>query len=184
MRREGRCFQFRHDDRGLTFWEALKKLADQHGIALPKQSFASDEETRARAALYEMHEIAFEHFRRNLAGPNGDSVRAYMSKRGVTEAVGGKIRHRTSGWLRAGAPARCLLEQRGYKPEQREVSGLVGKRDDGSFYDRFRKRLIFPIQNESGKVIAFGGRALDPEDKAKYLNSSETKIYRKSNVLL
>ena len=64
-----------------------------------------------------------------------------------------------------------------------EASGLVGKRDDGSFYDRFRNRLMFPIQNESGKVIAFGGRALDPEDKAKYLNSPETKIYRKSNVL-
>ena len=59
----------------------------------------------------------------------------------------------------------------------------MGKRDDGSFYDRFRNRLMFPIQNESGKVIAFGGRALDPDDKAKYLNSPETKIYRKSNVL-
>ncbi len=59
----------------------------------------------------------------------------------------------------------------------------MGKRDDGSFYDRFRNRLIFPIQNESGKMIAFGGRALDPEDKAKYLNSPETKIYKKSNVL-
>jgi DNA primase len=76
-----------------------------------------------------------------------------------------------------------ILEQRGFKPEQLEVSGLVGRRDDGSFYDRFRNRLIFPIQNESGKTIAFGGRALDPDEKAKYLNSPETKIYKKSNVL-
>src|SRR5579859_4397516 len=62
-------------------------------------------------------------------------------------------------------------------------SGLIGRGEDGSLYDRFRNRLMFPIHNESGKVIAFGGRALDPEDKAKYLNSPETEIYRKSNVL-
>jgi DNA primase len=64
-----------------------------------------------------------------------------------------------------------------------EASGLVGKRDDGSLYDRFRHRLMFPIHNESGKIIAFGGRALDPGEQAKYLNSPETSIYRKSYVL-
>jgi DNA primase len=178
---KGDVFSFVMMIEGLTFWEALKKLADQHGIALPKQSLASDEETRLRAALYEMHEIAFEHFRRNLAGPNGDSVRNYVAKRGVTEASVQKF-----GLGLADGSGRALLrtlEHRGFRPEQLEVSGLVGKRDDGSFYDRFRNRLIFPIQNESGKVIAFGGRALDPEDKAKYLNSPETKIYKKSNVL-
>jgi DNA primase len=178
---KGDVFKFVEMIEGLTFWEALKKLADQHGIALPKQSFASDEETRARAALYEMHEIAFEHFRRNLAGPNGASVRSYIEKRGVAESSIEKF-----GLGLADSSGRALLrllDQRGFKPEQLEVSGLVGRRDDGSFYDRFRNRLMFPIDNESGKVIAFGGRALDPEEKAKYLNSPETKIYKKSNVL-
>jgi len=61
-----------------------------------------------------------------------------------------------------------------------EQSGLVGKRDDGSFYDRFRNRLMFPIHNESGKVIGFGGRALAADDTPKYLNSPETAIYKKS----
>ncbi len=170
---KGDVFSFVMMIEGLTFWEALKKLADQHGIALPKQSMASDDETRLRAALYEMHEIAFEHFRKNLAGPNGESVRAYIAKRGVTETSMQKF-----GLGLADTSGRAMLrvlEQRGFKPDQLEVSGLVGKRDDGSFYDRFRNRLIFPIQNESGKVIAFGGRTLDPEDKAKYLNSPETK---------
>ncbi|HEX4136534.1 MAG TPA: DNA primase [Bryobacteraceae bacterium] len=178
---KGDVFSFVMMIEGLTFWEALKKLADQHGIALPKQSLVSDEETRLRASLYEMHEIAFEHFRRNIAGSNGESVRAYIAKRGVTEASLEKF-----GLGLAEASGRALLrilEQRGFKPEQLEVSGLVGRREDGSFYDRFRNRLIFPIQNESGKVIAFGARALDPEEKAKYLNSPETKIYKKSNVL-
>jgi DNA primase len=64
-----------------------------------------------------------------------------------------------------------------------EVSWLVGRRDDGSLYDRFRNRLMFPIHSESGKVIAFGGRALDPNEPAKYMNSPETEIYKKSHIL-
>lgn len=178
---KGDVFKFVEMIEGLTFFEALRKLADQHGMALPKQSFASDDETRLKAALYEMHEIAANHFRSNLAGANGAAARAYLAKRGAGEAVVQQF-----GLGLADGSGRSMLrvlEQRGFKPEQMEASGLVGRRDDGSFYDRFRNRLIFPIHNESGKVIAFGGRALDPEDKAKYLNSPETKIYRKSNVL-
>ncbi|HTA41527.1 MAG TPA: DNA primase [Bryobacteraceae bacterium] len=178
---KGDVFKFVELIEGLTFFEALKKLADQHGMALPKQSFASDEETRLKAALYEMHEIAASHFRNTLAGPAGAAARAYLSKRGVGENAVQQF-----GLGLSDGSGRTLLrslEQRGFKPDQMEASGLVGKRDDGSFYDRFRNRLMFPIQNESGKVIAFGGRALDPEEKAKYLNSPETRIYRKSNVL-
>jgi DNA primase len=178
---KGDVFKFVELIEGLTFFEALKKLADQHGIAMPKQSLASDEETRLKAALYEMHEIGAGHFRATLAGPHGASARAYLAKRGVSGASAEQF-----GLGLAEGSGRALLrilEQRGFKTEQMEASGLVGRRDDGSFYDRFRNRLMFPIQNESGKVIAFGGRALDPEEKAKYLNSPETKIYRKSNVL-
>jgi len=178
---KGDVFNFVMMIEGLTFWEALKKLADQHGIAMPKQSLASDDETRLRAALYEMHEIATEHFRANLAGPNGAPVRDYLAKRGVTQSTAQKFGIGLSD--RSGRALLRILEQRGFKPEQLEVSGLVARRDDGSFYDRFRNRLMFPIQSEAGKTIAFGGRALDPEDKAKYLNSPETKIYRKSGVL-
>ncbi len=178
---KGDVFKFVELIEGLTFFEALKKLADQHGIALPKQSLAIDDETRIRAALYEMHEIAASQFRSNLAGSQGSAARQYLAKRGVSEAA---VEQFGLGFADgSGRTLVRILEARGFKPEQMEASGLVGQRDDGSFYDRFRNRLMFPIQNESGKVIAFGGRALDPEDKAKYLNSPETKIYRKSNVL-
>ncbi len=178
---KGDVFKFVEMIEGLTFWEALKKLADQHGIALPKQSQASDEDTKQRAALYEMHEIALEQFRKNLAGAGGAPVRAYLAKRGVAES---SIEKFAIGFAEGSGRALLrVLEQRGFKPPQLEISGLVAKRDDGSFYDRFRNRLIFPIQNESGKTIAFGGRAMDAEEKAKYLNSPETKIYRKSHVL-
>ncbi len=165
---------------GISFWEALKKLAEQNGIPLPKQSLASDDTTKLRAALYEMHEIAADHFRDNLLGPGGASVRAYLKQRGVTEE---SIRQFGLGLSEAGGRLQRLLEGRRFSKEQMEASGLVGRREDGSLYDRFRKRLMFPIHSETGKVIAFGGRALEAEEAAKYMNSPETEIYKKSQVL-
>src|SRR5207302_4197816 len=76
------------------------------------------------------------------------------------------------------------LEQEGFAPEILENSGLVSRRQEsGGFYDRFRGRLMFPIQDESGRVIGFGGRALKPDDEPKYLNSPKTLLYDKSNTL-
>jgi len=181
---KGDVFNFVMMIEGITFWEALRKLADQHGIALPRQSFASDEDTRQRAALFEMHEIATEHFRSNLAASNpaAGQVREYIAQRNVTAATAQKFSLGLAD--PSGRALLRILDQRGFKPDVLETSGLVARSErDGSFYDRFRNRLIFPIQNESGKVIAFGGRALDPDERAKYLNSPETKIYKKSNVL-
>ena len=165
---------------GITFWEALKKLAEQNGIPLPKQSLASDDVTKLRAALYEMHEIAADLFRDNLAGNAGASTRAYLKQRGVTEE---SIRQFGIGLADSGGRLLRLLESRRFSKEQMEASGLVGRRDDGSLYDRFRNRLMFPIHSETGKIIAFGGRALDPNDNAKYMNSPETEIYKKSHIL-
>jgi DNA primase len=84
---------------------------------------------------------------------------------------------------RSGRALVRLFEQRGFPVAQMEESGLVGKRQDGSLYDRFRNRLMFPIHNESGKIIAFGGRALSADDEPKYLNSPETPLYFKKKVL-
>src|SRR5580704_7773179 len=165
---------------GITFWEALKKLAELNGIPLPKQSLASDDVTKLRAALYEMHEIAADHFRDNLAGNAGASTRAYLKQRGVAEE---SVRQFGIGLAESGQRLLRIFESRRFSKEQMEASGLVGRRDDGSLYDRFRNRLMFPIHSESGKVIAFGGRTLDPNDPAKYMNSPETEIYKKSHIL-
>ncbi len=165
---------------GLTFWEAVKRLAEQNGIPLPKQSSATDDATKLRAAMYEMHEIALDHFRENLAGKGGEPARAYIRKRGVTEE---SIRHFGIGLAEQGSRLTRIFESRRFSREQMEASGLIGRREDGSLYDRFRNRLMFPIHSETGKIIAFGGRALDPEDKAKYMNSPETGIYKKSQIL-
>jgi DNA primase len=178
---KGDVFNFVMTIEGLTFWEALKKLADQHGIPLPKQSQAADDKTRLRAALYEMHEIATDHFRANLGSTNGAPVRAYLKERNVTQTAVQQFQLGLSD--RTGRTLLRLFEQRGFNSDQMVKSGLIGRGEDGSLYDRFRNRLMFPIHNESGKTIAFGGRALDAEEKAKYLNSPETEIYKKSNVL-
>jgi DNA primase len=165
---------------GVSFYEALKTLAERYGIPMPKRSQYADEESRLRGALFQMHELAQENFRANLNGPAGEAARAYLAKRGVARDT---IEQFGLGYSdRSGRALLRLFEGR-FPAAQAEQSGLVGKRQDGSLYDRFRNRLMFPIHNESGKIIAYGGRALAAEDEPKYLNSPETPIYKKSYVL-
>jgi len=177
----GDVIKFVQEKEGLSFFEALKTLAERYGIPMPKRSQYSDDESRLKAALLEMHEVAQENFRANLQGPAGETARQYLAKRGVAPET---IEHFGLGYAERGGRALLrLFEQRNFPAAQMEQSGLVGKRSDGSGYDRFRHRLMFPIHNEAGKIIAFGGRALAAEDEPKYLNSPETPIYKKSHVL-
>ncbi|MCU1260909.1 MAG: primase [Bryobacterales bacterium] len=162
----------------LSFHEARNTLAERNGIPIPKRSEYADEDTKLRAALYQMHEIALEEFQSQLSSSQGAEARAYMAKRGLRRE---SVEHFGLGY--AGKSLARTLEGKGFTRQQLEASGLVGHRDDGTYYDLFRNRLMFPIHNESGKTIAFGGRALDPNDKAKYINSPETPIYKKKTVL-
>ena len=164
----------------ISFMEALKLLAERNGIAMPKREY-SDPESKLRGALMEMHETAAAAFQKNLAGPAGAEARNYLAGRGVSPE---QISEFGLGLSDAsGQQVIRMLEPR-FAPEQLEVSGLVMKRQDGSgFFDRFRGRLMFPIHNESGKIIGFGGRALRSGDEPKYLNSPETALYHKSYVL-
>ncbi len=166
----------------LTFWEAVKLLAERHGIPLPKQGAETDEETRRRAALYEMHELAAKLFRELLYSAAGQEARDYLARRGVSSAVAEEFGLGLSD--RSGQMLVRAFQRAGFSPDLMEEGGLVLRRSDGSgLYDRFRGRLMFPIHSESGKLIAFGGRALAPDDQPKYLNSPETPVYRKSQVL-
>ncbi len=165
----------------VSFYEALKTLAERHGIPMPKRSQYADDESKLRGAMFTMHELAQESFRANLDGPMGEGARAYLAKRGVAPET---VEQFGLGYSdRSGRAVLRILEQRNFPTAQLEESGLVRKRDDGSFYDYFRNRLMFPIHNESGKIIGFGGRALAAGDNPKYLNSPKTPIYEKSHVL-
>ena len=177
----GDVIKFVMEKEGLTFYEALKSLAERYGIAMPKRSQYADEDSKLRGALMAMHDAAQENFRANLGSQAGEAARAYIAKRGLAPDT---VEHFGLGYSdRNGRALVRLFEQRGFPVAQMEQSGLVGKRQDGSLYDRFRNRLMFPIHNESGKIIGFGGRALSAEDEPKYLNSPETPIYKKSALL-
>jgi DNA primase len=165
----------------VSFPEAMKLLAERNGIPMPKRAEYADADTRLRAAVFQIQELAQEAFLAQLAGPAGMEARRYLEKRGVAPEVSAQF---GLGYAeRSGRSLLRILEKQGFTAEQMENSGLLGRREDGSFYDRFRNRLMFPIHSESGKVIGFGGRALDPADQAKYLNSAESPIYKKSAVL-
>jgi DNA primase len=177
----GDVFKFVMEIEGLSFWEALKQLAERYGIPLPKRSDFSDEETRLRAAIYEMHEIAQRTYRAALDSPAGAEARAYLARRSVGREL---IEQFGLGFAeRSGQTLARQFEQRGFSPESMEQSGLVRKRAEGGFYDAFRGRLMFPIHNESGKLVGFAGRALAEDDQPKYLNSPATPIYYKSSIL-
>lgn len=164
----------------MTFWEAVKLLAERHGIPLPRREYA-DAETRLRAALYRIHELAAQAYGRGLRGPAGAAAREYLAARGVSASVQEEF---GLGYAdRSGSALAQVLSREGFTPEELEGSGLLLRRADGGFLDRFRGRLMFPIHSESGKIVAFAGRALEPADEPKYLNSPETSIYRKSSVL-
>jgi DNA primase len=176
----GDVFTFLMEVEGLTFFEALKALSERTGIPMPRRAEYSDRETKLKASLYELHEIAARMFRNHLQSPAGAAAREYLARRGVSAAMAEEF-----GLGLADAGGTALLrrfEQDGVAREITIESGLISERD-GRYYDRFRNRLMFPIQNESGKVIAFGGRALSDQDNPKYLNSPETPLYRKSYVL-
>ncbi len=176
----GDVIKFVMEYESVTFVEAITALSERFGIPMPKRERADDPESRLREALMAMHEVAAQHFQQNLMGPTGADARAYLTKRGVNSTLAGEFR---LGFSERGGTLARLLQKQGFPPQAMEVSSLVKKREDGSWYDMFRGRLMFPICNESGKVIAFGGRAMQDGDEPKYLNSAGTSIYHKSGVL-
>src|SRR5438552_9958641 len=179
---KGDVLKFVMEIERVSFFEALKILAERNGIPIPKRAEYSDPDSKLRSALIDMHEIAARLFQSNLTAAQGAEARAYLAKRGLgdeqIEEFG--LGFSDNSWEQLYR----RLEQERFPPDQLERSGLVGRRQEsGGFYDRFRGRLMFPIHNEAGKVIGFGGRALKPDDEPKYLNSSETEIYKKAFVL-
>ena len=173
-------FVMRYDD--MTFWEACKSLAERHGIALPARTGDNDPKTKTRAGIYEAHEIAQRLYRAALQSSAGQPAREYLERRGVSAELAEEYGLGLSD--RNGQAVTRKLQQDGFTPEQLLQTGLIGQREGATgFYDRFRGRLMFPIQNEQAKIIAYGGRALQDEDQPKYLNSPETDLYRKSFVL-
>jgi DNA primase len=186
----GDVFSFVAKIENVGFPEAVRIVAGKCGIPLPKREFSSPEEAagaRQRAKLLELHETATLWFEEQMRGPEGAVAREYLAGRGLTPEgikafrIGyapdsfNALRDRLSGMA---------------DNETLRASGLFSSKEQGDgslgpIYDRFRKRVTFPICNESGRVIAFTARTLETGDKAgaKYINSPETPLYSKSLVL-
>ncbi|QJB57682.1 DNA primase [Pseudodesulfovibrio sp. zrk46] len=167
---------------GLDFREALEQLAAEAGIELanvPHDPHAAERKAKQKM-LMDMHDEAQSYFQRNLHTVSGDIARKYLMNRGMTEEVIDKfgLGYSPEDWHGLDN----FLKTKGRTPQQGVDAGLLSNNDKGNIYDRFRARLIFPIQNLSGRVIAFGGRIIT-DGEPKYLNSSDTPIYKKGDHL-
>ena len=177
----GDVFSFVMKYENLTFPEALRNLAARVNFPLPEPTHRAPEEVSESEALYEVHRLAQEYYSENLKHPEkGKAARDYLKKRGFGEEV---LKEFPLGW--ASGEWRGLFEflsRRGIKEAALYRSGLIQRSREGHPYDLFRGRLLFPICNLQGKVIAFGGRGLG-EETPKYLNSPESAIFRKRREL-
>src|SRR5712691_7396732 len=179
----GDVYNFVMDMEKCEFPEAVKVVAEKCGIAVPRQKERSPEERKEnqqRSVLVEIHREAQTFFVKQLEGTlEGKAARAYLEDRGLDKDT---VERFGIGYAPSGGDL-LLRHLRGKYPEKTLVeSGLVSRDQSGRHFDRFRRRITFPIANESAKIVAFGARALG-DDQPKYLNSPETPIYSKSNVL-
>ena len=180
--KHGDIFRFLMETEGLSFPDAVERLAGMAGVPMPKMSSADVAEEKKRASLLEVLAMAERLFAANLHEPVGAKARGYLSDRGLGPAV----QERFS--LGFAAPDRFALRDalaaQGIGADQMIEAGLLIHGEGIAVpYDRFRDRVMFPIHDRAGKPIAFGGRAMEPGAKAKYLNSPETALFHKGSLL-
>ncbi len=168
---------------GLSFTEAVERLADKLGIQLRREDGDTPQGPRgpARGRLVEAHRLAADFYVDKLATPEALQARQFLGSRGFDQAA---AEHFGVGFApRGGEELFRHLRQKGFSPDELVAGGLVGL--GRSHYDKFRGRLLWPIREANGEVIGFGARRIFDDDRieAKYLNTSETPIYKKSHVL-
>lgn len=179
----GDVFSFLMEHQGLSFYEALTMLAEQHGIPIPKRREGpqADADAKRREALHAMHEVGQAYYVEQLRAPAGREAAAYLERRRLDAET---VERFGLGYAPGGNRLLGLLRKNGFSDEHLAVSGLIDRSAErGDLYDFFRDRLTFPIAAQTGKIIGFGGRALRDDQQPKYLNSKETAIYNKSAVL-
>ena len=180
--KNGNIFDFVMATEGLSFPETVERLARDAGLPLPARSADSERQEQRRAGLHEVLEWACAFFEAELRGGRGGKARAYLAERRITDASRAAFR---IGYAPAERHAlRDALAAKGATVEVMCEAGLLIHGEEIPVpYDRFRDRVIFPIADRGGRTIAFGGRALDKDAPAKYLNSPETPVFHKGRML-
>jgi DNA primase len=180
--KNGNIFDFLMITEGLSFPEAVERLAAQAGLPLPQISREEEAREERRKTLHDVVELAAKFFEATLAARAGAKARGYLADRGLDAATQLKFR------LGYAPPERFALKEHlgkeGISSEDMIEAGLLVAGDDIPVpYDRFRDRVMFPITDLRGRVVAFGGRALEKDAQAKYLNSPETPLFHKGGTL-
>lgn len=179
--KHGDAITFLSEHEGLPFREALQKLADRAGLSVPEISGRDSEQDKLRARLIEFGKIAAGFFRDTLRNPlAGEPGRQYLKARRLKDETIARfgLGYVPEAWNALTDHARA----KGFTESLLEASGLARRGEKGTLYDFFRNRLIFPIRDVAGNVVAFGGRDLG-DSPAKYINSPESEIYKKSREL-
>jgi DNA primase len=180
--KHGDAFAFLMETEGLTFPEAVERLAGMAGLPMPRLSHSDAVQDKKRASLIDVMAMAARLFEANLQQPIGAKARGYLADRGLGPPVQQRFGLGFASSERF--HLRDALAGRGVSAEAMIEAGLLVHGDDIAVpYDRFRDRVMFPIHDRSGRVIAFGGRAMEAGAKAKYLNSPETALFHKGALL-
>ncbi len=165
---------------GINFIEAVQLLAERANIALPTlQNNADTQKEELKAKVYKVNEFTADFYHKNLYTPNAKIAQEYVKKRMLTNDTLKAFQIGFSGKFNELYTA---LKKQGFEEKEILESGLVNRNDNGEYIDRYRNRLMFPICDVRGRVIAFGGRVLD-DSKPKYINSPENVVYSKGRNL-
>lgn len=176
----GNVFHFLMNIENMNFYEAVKVLADRAAIQLPSNASAEDEKrARLKDEVYKVNEAAAKFYHQTLYQPTSKLAQEYVKKRKLGNNT---LKTFLIGYAPSNNELYEHLKAEGFSYEALLASNLIGKSENGRFYDKFRNRLMIPIQDVRGKIIAFGGRVLD-DSKPKYINSPEDIVYSKGRNL-
>ena len=180
--RSGDVISFVMNTEGLSFPETVERLAAEAGLEVPVETPEARAEAQRRADLYDVVEAACAWFEAQLREPGGQAARNYLRDRGLRDETIAQFRlgYAPDG----GAGLTVMLKAKGATEEQIVEAGLLRRPDDGrSPYPFFRDRVMFPIADRRGRVIAFGGRLMGDAKAAKYVNSPDTPLFDKGRNL-
>jgi len=180
--KHGDIFGFVMETEGVAFPEAVERLAQMAGVPLPKVSHEDEQRDARRKTLHDVTELAAKFFEATLSGRTGAKARGYLADRGLDPAT--QVKFRLGYATNERFALKEHLGSHGIPVEDMVEAGLLVSGDDIPLpFDRFRDRVMFPITDLRGRVIAFGGRALEKDAQAKYLNSPETPLFHKGATL-
>lgn len=180
--KNGDLITFLQETERLSFMEAVERLAAEAGLTMPAADPRAAEQERQRQGLSDWMEMTAQWFEAALRRPEGKEARAYLERRGLPEAEWKRFRLGFAPQGRAGL--KDYLITKGAKPGELVEAGLlIAPEEGGAPYDRFRDRIIFPIADARGRILSFGGRAMDPQARAKYLNGPESPLFHKGRSL-